>query len=130
MRGRIKAAAAALRSAIAGSVIVSVVETVVVGQLFSRFNVAQRNDPHLPSDLIGFAVRFAAMIDERCNAIAIDDALAAVEPEQVSVLKVVVKIVGLLVAEGRADVFDDERALADALGGVAPERVDGGFADD
>jgi len=52
---------------------------VVVGQFFSGFDVAQRDDPHLAANLVGLAVRLARVIDERRYAEAVDDLFAAVQ---------------------------------------------------
>jgi len=59
------------------------------------------------------------MIDERGDAIAIDDALATVQAKEIRVGKVVVEIVGLVGGEAFADVLDDERAFADRARSVA-----------
>ena len=128
MRGGIETAAATLRSAAARSVILSIIEVVVVGQLFARRDVAQRDDPHLAANLIGLAVRLAGMIDEGSDSVAIDDALAAVESEQIGVLEIVVKVVGLFLGEGRADILHHQLALADGPRGVAAIRVDARLA--
>ena len=78
---RVQAAAAALGAAAARRIIFAIVQVVVVGQLFSWSNVAQGDHPHLPSDLIGLAVRLARVVDERGHTVAINDLLASVETE-------------------------------------------------
>ena len=119
MRRGIQTSPAAPRTAETGRVILAIVEVVVVGQFFSGLNIAQRDDPHLAPDLIGLAVRFAGMIDEGSHAVAVDDALAPVQAEQIRVRKVVVKIVGLFVGKLLAHVFDDQLPFANRPRGVA-----------
>src|SRR5271169_1467163 len=81
VRRRIQTSPAALRPAETGRVIVAIVEVVVIGQFFSRRDIAQRDDPHLPPYLIGLTVRSARMIDEGGHAVAVNNAFAAVQSE-------------------------------------------------
>ena len=59
------------------------------------------------------------MIYERCDSEAVNNFLATVEPEQIRVREVVVKIVGLFVGEGSLRhgvlIFDDARGTEQVL---------------
>src|SRR5712671_7662405 len=79
VRRRVQTPAAILRSTQTRSVILAVKQVVVVSQFLALHNIAQRNDPHLALDLIGFTVRAAGMIHERRNAIPINDFLATIQ---------------------------------------------------
>src|SRR5580692_224513 len=81
VRRRIQTPPAALRPTQTGSILVAVIEVVVVGQFFSSRNIALRDDPHLAPNLISLAVWLTGMIDERGHPVAINDALAAIQPE-------------------------------------------------
>ena len=55
---------------------IAVIEAVVIGQFLSRRNLPDGANNHSASDLVGFAVRVAGMIDEGSNTVAVDDPLA------------------------------------------------------
>src|ERR1700738_5001584 len=59
------------------------------------------------------------MIDEGGHAVTVNDALAAVQAEQIRVRKVVVKIVGLFVGKALAHVFHDQLPFANRPRGIA-----------
>src|SRR6266853_4711609 len=79
MRRRVQTSPATLRAAQTRSIVLAIKKVVVVSQFLARPNIAQRNDPHLALDLIGFAVRRTGMIHECRNAIPINDFLAAIQ---------------------------------------------------
>jgi hypothetical protein len=126
----VHAASATWGAAKARGVVFAVEEAVVVGEFFASFDVAQGNYPHSSRDDVGFAIGFARMIDERSDAVAVDDMLSAVEPEKVRRGNVIVKVVGLFVGQALANVFNYESALADQQSGIATAGVDARFSKD
>src|SRR5579883_816017 len=110
-------------------VVVSVVQVVVVGQFFPGHNVAQSDDPDMFVELVGFTVGIAAMVDESCDRVAIDHAVAFADAEQVGIGAVAVELVGLLLGDPRPGVLDNVRALGDVDQGIAAAAVDPRAAD-
>src|SRR5277367_6115474 len=127
---RIQTSPASFCSAQTRSVLLAIEKAIVVSQLFSHRNIAQSNNPHLAPDLIRFAIWLATMIDETGHSIAVDNFLAAVEPKQIGVLKIVVKVVGLFIAHRLAHIFNDQCPLANRPRSVTTERVDARLAND
>src|SRR5581483_5858588 len=102
---------------------VAVVQVVVVTQFFARGNVPLGDDPDPSFDLVGLTIRIAAMIDERGQAIAVDDVLAVVQSKEIGAARRVVNRVGLLLRQARTGVLHDERALLDRGSRVAAGAV-------
>src|ERR1035438_745398 len=130
MRRRIQTPAAALHSTEARSLILAIVQVVIVGQFLPGLDVAQGDDPHLAADLVGFAVRLARMIHKRRHSTALNDHLSPVQPKQVRVGKVVIKIVRLFVGQRHTRVFNDQGPLADSFRGIAAVAMNARLAND
>lgn len=129
VRCRIHAASATRSTAEAGGIIFAVEEAVVVRKFLARLNVSQRDDPNSARDDVGFAVRLAGMVDKSGDAVAVDNVFAAIQTEKIGHGYVVIKIVGLFVAEAQANVFQQARPFTDRSGRVTTARVDARFAE-
>src|SRR5271166_5726886 len=75
----IHASAAALAVAKAGSVVIAIVKPVIVGQFLAGGDVAQRNDVHPVSFLVGLAVGIAGVIHEHRHPVSVNDHLAVAD---------------------------------------------------
>jgi hypothetical protein len=123
---------AALQPAIARRLLVYVAieEVVVIGELFSGFNVAQGHDPDSVVDLIGFAIWITRMIHKSGHAEAVNDRVAVVHGKEVRYLGIRVHSFASLGGEPRARIFQDVSALFDGSGGVNAGAMQGGRFDD
>lgn len=54
-------------------VVGAVVQAIVVGNLFSSYDIADGLDPDPAAALLGLAVRLTAVVDEHRHGVAIDD---------------------------------------------------------
>lgn len=97
---------------------VAIEEVVVIGKLFSGFDVAQRHDPYAVVDLVGLAVWITSVVHESGHAEAINDGVAVIHGEEVRYLCVRVHAFASLGGEPRTGVFQDVGALFDGSRGV------------
>ena len=127
----IHGAAASLGAAMADRLIVfvTIVEVVVVGEFFSRSDVAQGDDPDVFVKLVSLAVGIAAVIDERRDAIPVDDVFALADAEEIGVRPLGIELVGLFLGEARTGVLDDVGTLRDGHRRIATGAMDTGLAD-
>ena len=70
------------------------------------------------------------MIHERRHSEAVDNLLSAIQPKQIRVGIIVIKIIGLIVSQILANVFNDQRPFANLPSGIAPKRMYARLAND
>jgi hypothetical protein len=104
---------AIFQAAIAGCFLayIAIKEVVVIGELFSGFNVAEGHNPNAVVDLIGLAVWITCMVHERGHAKAVNNCVAVVHGEEVRNLCVGIHAFASLGSEPRAGIFENKRAL-------------------
>jgi len=115
--------------AVGGIVEISVVEVVVVGEFLARRNVADGSNENPAIDFIRLAIRIAGMVDESRDAIAVNHPLAIGQTKEICPRRMLVNVVGLIVGQLRAGVFDDNVALFNRSGSVHTIGMDLGSAD-
>ena len=130
VRSRVDAAPAAWGAAQAGRILFAVEEVVVVGEFFTGLDIAPRDDPDPSPDDVGLAIWLAGMIDKRGHTVAVHDVLAAIESEKIGYGRVVILIIGLIVAEALTHIFHDPRPLPNRGSRIATAGVDARFAKD
>src|SRR6266496_2347235 len=110
--------------AMRGIVEVSVIKVVIVGEFLACGDVANGADENPSINFIGFAVWIARVIDEGGNAVAVNDALAVCQSEEVGPRRMLINRVGLIIGQLGPGVFDDDVPLLDGSGRVNAVSVD------
>lgn len=114
-------------------------ETVIVGELLVRGEVATGDDPDVATDDFDAAIRRAGMVDETRDASARTaiDVMTAVEHEDVNRIVTAATLAfeplgfaagGLGLGDALAGVLDDRRAVGDGAAGEDTAAVDRGTA--
>ena len=107
---------------------VTIVEAVIVSQLFAGGDVPDGENPDAAIHLVGFAVGIAGVVHEHGGAVTVDDGRPLANAEEVSDRRILIDPVGQGLAQTWAGVFDHAGALADRGGGIAAGSVNGGGA--
>jgi hypothetical protein len=97
---------------------VAIKEVVVIGELFSGFDVAQGHDPYAIVDLVGLAVWITSMVHESSHAKAIDNGIAVIHSEEVRYFCICVHSFASFSGEPRSGIFQNESAFFDGSSSV------------
>lgn len=109
---------------------VAIVQVVVVAELFTGSDVADRHDPDPAILFFCLAVRVAGVVEKHRRAMPIDDGCAVTNAKKVGHGQRLVLHISTILAHPRPCVLNDMGALADRGSGVATGSVDGGRAND
>ena len=89
-------------------------------------DVAEGRDPDAAVVVFaGFAVAFAAVIDEHGGAEAVDDDVAVAQSKEIGDGVVFVEVVGFFFVNAAAGVFGNSLAFTNRRGGVTSGGMDG-----
>src|SRR5579875_1277944 len=113
--GRVHAAPAIAATAVAGRLVLAVVEAVVVGQFFAGGNVANAFDVDAPVLLVGFAVGIAGVIDEHGHAMTVDHHLAIPYAKKIGEGATIIAIITLGLGDAFAGVFQHARPFGNVV---------------